>query len=367
MLYTIKQQKIKQVSSKLVEEKSAFLTFRFMIPYRIPINNGSSFLFDDSSFFICLHREFPHYGSKELYESMKVNMSIIEITIKLDGNVKIDVFNNRIGKNQLDDILNNSFNSLLFKLNKVITALLIKHGYLNMYKLIPKDIIGVPIYSIYIVKNGKYQEITNGIFLLDRYWDMQLFNQSNISKGDYTSLVYNYEEIFNSPIKQTTLYYRNSKRFYQLGDYDTAIVNCNTSYETYVRFFVIEYYRQTQEKSNEKIKKIKECNFKSLVEDHFLVIITDKLKLKNSDIINLLVDKYKIEAYPLRNQIIHEGLEMDMEEASNVISLFEDILRIITRDIKYMDYNSFAEYYNYFYILKSDINVTSIKNKYNLK
>ena len=69
-------------------------------------------MFDNSSFLIYLHIEFSHYASQELHESMKVNMSIIEITMKLVNNFKIDALKKNIKIKQLELILNEPFNNL---------------------------------------------------------------------------------------------------------------------------------------------------------------------------------------------------------------------------------------------------------------
>lgn len=75
---TIKSNKYK----RLIENECDvyhFITFRYMLPFRIPVPNGSIFHINDFMF-ICIQKTYPFYGLKDGFGVPEIKNTVIEVT-----------------------------------------------------------------------------------------------------------------------------------------------------------------------------------------------------------------------------------------------------------------------------------------------
>lgn len=75
---TIKSQKYK----RLIEDECNihhFITFRYMLPFRIPVPNGSIFHINDFMF-IYIQKTYPFYGLKDGFGVPEIKNTVIEVT-----------------------------------------------------------------------------------------------------------------------------------------------------------------------------------------------------------------------------------------------------------------------------------------------
>lgn len=66
------------------EEKSAyFITYRFLLPFRLPVTNGSTVSFKNDYIFYFMNREYEHPAANELAAHYPMRLTFVEATKRI--------------------------------------------------------------------------------------------------------------------------------------------------------------------------------------------------------------------------------------------------------------------------------------------
>lgn len=352
---TFKNEKYKKLN--IEEPNSIFITFKFTLPFRIPVEQDSLISFDKDGVLI----NFLHKTTK-LSDDVHLNegrYTVVECTSVLKGKkAKKIISNNREGKikKQFSEI----FDEQLEILNNVIKIISLKFHYHNIYKLALGHILSIPLYIIY---NTERKIVNSGIFLLEMPNKIYSDQQSTLSNEQMKELTESYYLQLNNPVEEVASNMRKSERSNYLGDYNSSIVNAQTALEVFVTQIVENYYRLKIQKSEEKIKNILACGYSNLIKDH-LIPLLEKLDIQSSEGIKNAINLYLEKFYNMRNSIVHRGKEYKREHAENFRLIVTDLINMIVFTISNQSNDNFVGYIKTYFKLNEEFNIDEVANKY---
>lgn len=352
---TLKNAKYKKLNVE--EPNSIFITFKYTLPFRIPVEQDSLISFDKDGVLI----NFLHKTTK-LSDDVHLNegkYTVVECTSILKGKKGEKITrNNRNAK--IKKQLSETFDTQLEILNNVIKIMSLKFHYHNVYKLAMGHILSIPFYVIY---NTEGQIFNSGIFLVEMPNKIYNDQRSTLTKKQMKELTENYYLQLNSPVEEIAANMRKSERSNYLGDYNSSIVNAQTALEVFVTQIVENYYRLKIQKSEEKIKNILACGYSNLINDH-LIPLLEKMNIHSSEAIKNAINLYLEEFYNMRNRIVHRGKEYKREHAENFRVIVTDLINMIVFEISNQSNDNFVEYIKTYFKLNEAFNIDEVANKY---
>ncbi len=343
---TIRKRRYKQF--KMDDKKKYFyITFRYMLPFKLPLPNMSSFNLEKTMIF-CIQRKYPFYGLNEGIGHPDLQRTIVEVTTQYEVKSynKSHVALKPAKKNIDDKRMTEVFDDQLKILNTFIEMISMKYQYHNIYSINKGLILGIPMCTIFSVYGDELIDNHNSIFLLkveDKLFGDELHDLKNY---EIDELIDNYEVIKMHPLRQMTFYKRKAERFLFNHDYNSAIANCQTSFEVFITFFVKHYYELLTLKDNEKINNIiNSGNFKNIYKQHFLVALYD-ISTDYNDVLKEIFDYYDENCYQMRNDIVHKGVTFNSYDANTFNDVVGNIIYVINEKLKLVKNNKFASFYS---------------------
>lgn len=352
---TLKNEYYKEM--KIDKSKSTFITFKYMLPFRIPVNQGTFISFDKDDVLITfLHKEAKLSNDLHMDDG---KYTVVECTSALNAKQgKKLISKKRKGKmnNQFTEIFDKQLNIL----NNVINIITLNFHYHNIYKLVIGHILSVPFYTIY---NNEGHILNSGIFVLgipDKIYNDQ---KSVLSSKQMKILTEGYYSHLNNPVEEVASNMRKSERAFYLCDYNTSIVNSQTSLEIFVSQIVGNYYRLKIQKNEEKIQNILSCGYKNLIDDH-LIPLLEKMNVHSSEAIKNAINLYLKEFYNMRNGIVHNGETFKKVDAKNFRFIVSDIINMTVFGISKEPKDDFTEYIKTYFKINENFKIKEVADRY---
>ncbi|WP_259569072.1 hypothetical protein [Clostridium botulinum] len=356
---TLKNEIYKEINE--LNGNSKLISFRYLLPYRVPVKNGERIIFKvnthKSVLITFTHKELD--VSKEILMNEK-NYTFVECTSIITKKNYKKMKESREGRKK--EAFSKLFDEQIKVLNNFINIIIMKHQYHNIFVLTLRSILTIPTYIIY-ENNGNV--IQSSIFLINPLSKVENDQKSTLSYSELKNVILNYNLYLSHPSERYALIMRKGERAFFLSEYNDSIVYIQTSFEIFISDFVKKYYEINKLLDSEKIKDILDCGYKNIINDHLLKII-EKLNLEYKEEIINCFSKYKDDYYPMRNKIVHEGKsykERDAEEFKEIVS---NAVRLITYGMHKATNDSFVSYFTTYNILSEELDIESIKDKYTI-
>jgi|SRR5699024_7427315 len=361
-LYTLEEQKWRTLLKE--NELNYFITFRYMLPFRLPVEEKQVVKLKNM-LFIPHHKEYEHYALKDGIGALPLKRTLIEGTVRVNRQQKRNIERQQKKTHGGTREVSLVFNEQLEILNNFIDLIIIREQFLNIYRVYSSQLLGSTIYKLYEYK-GEHLETTvaYGMVNLHTYDKIAYDAYRDLNNDQFNVITDYFDEHLTNPYKDIALISRTGERFFYLHDYNSAIIYYNTVFEVIIISFVKNYYTLLGLKSPEKIKNIIEnCGLKNIIKDHFNKRLDD-LKLTDAELIKKMIDSYLKSGYVYRNDIVHSGASYGKKEAEETMLKIKDLVFMLTHNIYEAESNLFTEEYIKFNINRQPDMYEDIKKNY---
>lgn len=345
-------------------ERNNFITFRYMIPFRLPFT-GATYIELDGVLFTFLHRTYKHYAEKDFFlDDNLMRHTIVEATLPLTKKKSENMIREMKEKPDTSDkATSEKFDYQLNILNDYCQVLLVMHNLYNIEYLSLDKIVGIPEYMIYKEKEEKPKLFGDFVVKNNKY--LTKIHQKKFTAKEINASMQNFSTFKNHSLYMHIVYGRRGEKAFREEDFNQAIIFFQTSMEIYVQHFIVECYRLMKWKPEHKIENLqKKKEFSNHVDHHFIKLF-ERLSLKNAELLIEMVEKYKDTSFQYRNDIVHEGKHFGRDEAGSTKQLTADIVNLLLYDIRKAPSNHFTEYYENLYN-STDIDIEDIKKRYDI-
>lgn len=361
---TIKSNKYK----RLIENECDvyhFITFRYMLPFRIPVPNGSIFHINDFMF-ICIQKTYPFYGLKDGFGVPEIKNTVIEVTNVLKIR-KYKKNKNKVKKYEVKEKeLTKIFDNQLEILNDFLENIIIYAQYHSLHKVDKSSLLGQPVFKQYIWDGDNLRIDDTNIFIIKLFDKIVGDTLTDLKRKEIDDVMNNFYSIKNHPLKQATLFFRKGERFFFNYDFNSSIVNNQTGFEVFIFLFVKKYYEITKIKNETQIINVLESGFKNIFKDHFLKTLYNISSDLNEEIEE--ISKYYLEeCYNLRNEIVHAGKVYSEKEAQQFKDCVNDFIYIVNQKLKKEKNNQFSKWFSSVSINKEKRDIYEILEYYKEK
>lgn len=364
------KEEFKMLKNKIYNDKvfreiknSKLITFKYLLPFRIPINEieNINFINENNTFITLNHRK---HNVMEKDNIKRNRQSYIELTsiIKHKKFKKIKL-NSSSRESKQSEVLTDIFNQQRACLNNLIKIISIKYQYHNVYELSLGDILSIPYYVIY-TKNGEI--INMSLFKINISGKIEEDQYSNLTKKELLNIKKNYNILVNHPSNTYVMPMRKGERAIYNSNYNVAIVQIQTALEVFISRFVERYYKLDTKLDDKKIQGNISCGYRNVVNQHFIKII-QTLNLRYSEEIKNCVALYLKDYYDIRNEIVHAGATFKKHDALEFQEIVRDMIVLVTHGMKYVKSSSFSNEFNIYNFINKTIDIIAIKDKYSKK
>ena len=175
---TINERTFKFYNPKFDSNKKYYLiTFRYLLPFRIPFANGSSTMIDIEEKAVLLQflQSFENDPIEDrVFVYRPLRRTIIESTVFLNRS-DYKRLNNEVNRDSSNSIeISNLFDFQLRVLNNLIESIIIKFNHYNLHSLNKGELSSVPLYKIYTFDNDTYTKIHEGILFLEYFKGLEI-------------------------------------------------------------------------------------------------------------------------------------------------------------------------------------------------
>lgn len=363
---TLKYKKFKHIIEEN-EKKSHLITYKFLLPFRLPIPNGSSFASKNNKYiFQFLHKEYKHPAAQDIAVSYPIRVTIVEATLKISKKSFGKYCKLRETKKNL--FLTDQFQKLLDILNKFIIGVSVWSKNDSIYSVTPSDFIGEIMAVLYTFLNDKIQEIES--YILQKLFRLKYINDSKqiVEYDEYKQSVLNLIDLDEGNYFKTFNKSRESERLYRTEKYDDCIVSYNTAMEMYITNFVLRYERLVLKCNEKRLKNLSEkTSYANLLNNHFLKIIDKDLDFNNKKILTVMLNYFINTVAQYRHDIVHNGKTFTLLEADETMQFYSDITSLITHDMHTTISNEFTDEFKKYYYVTSQERINEIIKEYTKK
>lgn len=361
---TIKSKKYK----RLVEDECNvhhFITFRYMIPFRIPVSNGSIFHIENFMFH-CIQKTYPFYGLNDGFGVPEIKNTVLEVTNVLKIR-KYKKYKNEVKKFDIDEKeLTKIFDKQLELLNDFLENIIIYAQYHSLYNVDKSSLLGQPVFKQYTWDGKKFKIDDTNMFIIKLFDKIVGDTLTDLKIKEIDNIMNNFYSIKNHSLKQATIFFRKGERFLFNYDFNSSIVNNQTGFEVFIVLFVKKYYEITKIKNETQIINVLESGFKNIFKDHFLKTLYNISSDLNEEIEE--ISKYYLEeCYNLRNEIVHAGKVYSEKEAKQFKDCVSDFIYIINQKLKKEKNDEFAKWFSSISINKEKRDIHEILEYYKEK
>ncbi|WP_436860791.1 hypothetical protein [Staphylococcus caeli] len=337
------------------------LTFKYMLPFRIPVNNGESFIDDRERTLIKFLNTTGkiEYGNR-LPIPFEEKRSIVECTTILDKRSFEKVCQLTV---ESDNEISRIFDLQLSIVNHFIRIIMVKFHYHNIFQVAKGDIQSIPLYKPCRIINGEIENFEIKPFFI-KWSDKILEDQNrNLSNKELGAIFRYWDAYKNLESMIPSEKMRMGERYFYKEDYNNAIIYYQTSLETFIFNFTYNYYK-IKEKLDSSDAQKKLSSYKNVVYHHFIPKLSE-LQVDYSENIKICINNYFDNYYDMRNNIIHRGEKYNKISSENFTIIVSDIIKLVTYGMKNAVENEFTQYFNNNYVISSNININEIISKYN--
>lgn len=362
----------KKLYLKLQDNESTgyFITFRFMVPYRVPVKNGSTAIIKEKHIFLFINKDYTHPATDDLIIAQPIKHTIIEVTTKLTRK-EFRNYPRKQNKKETkkDKFTSDKFYDVFYLFNNLISHIALIGVNYSIYPIVQGDIIGIPLINIYQhVDNDKINSVEKS--LLNGLFNKRLIhdNHNNIKKNEFDDAVYMTSED-NDPgnYYEISKKFRESERMFFNEKFDESIVLKNTGFEMFVTNLIIRYYALIKGKDEKYLYNISvNTPFQNLIDDHLFKEVFSYLDLENSGIIKDLIRNYLKGPAKYRHEIVHRGRKFSIKEAHEAAERMEEIGFLMTDNIGKLNSDPFVDEFNSKHTIKRKHRLREIKKKYHI-
>lgn len=343
--YTIREKKYLDFLQH--EQKVSFITFRYMLPFRLPLPSGDGFVINNTMF-VPLHKEYKHYTHNDEFFSLPIKRTVIETTIKIHKKDRISAIKNNGNKVKRDKVISQEFNKQLETLNNFINIMIAKYKFTNIYPVHYGEIIGTVYNQLFKYNSKLITETPVNLLIILQLSSAKSNDEVTLQPQEIEEIMNKYYDYSKHEYNNVILAARKGERAYQLYDYNNSIVHYNSMFEVLMATFVRHYYEHMSNKSTDKINNIiNNAGLKNLIDEHFNNILK-KLKIKDYNEIKKCIDEYMREGYIYRNQIVHRGMNYGEIEAMRTREKMNDLSRLLNHNVRNAPKNEFVDFYRKF-------------------
>lgn len=358
--FTSQDEKLLKQINGVNHNNMKLLTFKYMLPFRIPVSNGEFFIDDKNKILVKILNTTGQieYGNR-LPIPFEERRSIVECTTIINKHSFKKVCKSTI---EADNEISSIFDIQLSIINHFIRIIMVKFQYHNVFPISKGDIQSIPLYRPCEIINGKHINFEMKSFII-KWPDKILEDQSkNLSKKELGSIFANWEIYKNMSSMLPSEKMRMGERYFYKEDYNNSIIYYQTALETFICNFVYDYYKIYENLDDDTAKK-KLSSYKNVVYHHFIPKMKE-LQVYNSENIKVCSDIYFNDYYDMRNNIVHSGETYDKFSTENFTNIVSDIVKLVTYGMKYAVKNKFTQYFNKNYIISDNINIKEILSRY---
>lgn len=340
------------------------VTFKYMLPFRIPVENGLYFVTYENNKKTLI--KFTHTIEKDPFRDTlpiaidEEKRTVVEITRILTNKSFKRITEARSGK--LSDELTIIFDSLHSILNDFIKIVMMKYQYHNIYVISKGDIVSVPVYQVFKNNNGKVKTYDKKFFLIS--WPSKIVEdeKSNLNYFELSNIFQNWGVYKNHPTQNYTEKVRMGERYFYKEDYNNSIIYYQTGLEIFITNFCHDYYKITQNLKEDAIQQ-KLKSYKNTLNHHFIPAIK-KLNIHHKVAIENCIELYYTNYYGMRNKIVHNGKSYNQADCQEFTSIVIDLIRLVVDGVKNSPKNDFSRYFSKYNIISDEIDIDEIRDKY---
>ncbi|WP_260677831.1 hypothetical protein [Staphylococcus haemolyticus] len=260
--------------------------------------------------------------------------------------------------------ISNLFDFQLKVLNNLIESTIIKFNHYNLYSLNKGELSSVPFYKTYTFYADTCTEFNHGAIFLDYFKGLEINENATLDNKKFFHINQYYEDYKIFPNKHSVLLLGDAQRNFDLCDYNSTIINAQTSVETFIKFIVENYYIYDKNLSKDDAKN-KTSKFKNSIYDHLFPKVIDGLNLPSGEALKNCLNIYYYDYYDFRNEIVHNGYNASEKEAKDFLTTILDIYTLISYGLNNTGVSSnFVNYYKSHYFSSSGTSINGVANKY---
>ncbi|MDO6448993.1 hypothetical protein [Oceanobacillus profundus] len=313
------------------------IQFSILLPFQIPFQDNSIISFPENDS-ILSYTLTNHINEKEYTGGSLVSSHVIEYHLT---KVEMSFFTSKNYYYLSEKVLSDIFNVLLDGLNDFITAYLIKKKDVDIYKVSKEMLEPICVYRKVNIENNKFNNNENGLFMLNH----NIVHMKDLLDFTTQSEVADYAIVVKDNINPFILSQElmlTAKRNFKQGFYKEAVLNAQTSIETFLRTIIKECLK-IEGLNSEEINEFQEStNFITMVKRDFSKRIGGSWDITN---IRKDVGRWYKDCYSLRNKIIHSGYNASFTEADNALDVaFRLRMFVYNRILKSKKYESISIY-----------------------
>lgn len=343
--------------SKEGKETMYLVTYKFMLPYRLPITNGSTFSFKNKYLFKFINKVYPHPAIKDLAKVPSLRLTIVEATVRITRKEYRDYPKGEQKRTHKDKFISNKFDELLEVFNKIVVGISLVSKNDSIFTVKPMDFIGELAMIIYTYANNKTKELEKNIVNTSfRGKRMKEISQV-IEYEQYITAVKTLVENDDGNYVKIHEKIRESDRLFFSERYDDSIVTQNTVFEMFTTNIVLRYEKIIKNTPETKLYNLSNnTGFANIISDKLTPIIRKHLNLKDKDLILAMIDKFSKTHAKNRHSIVHRGESFGLTEAGDGKQFLDDMILLIIDNITRIEKNDFTkEFMNYNVVTKPHV------------
>ena len=242
-----------------------------------------------------------------------------------------------------DMYISEIFKELLDVFNKIIVGLSIVSKNNNIYTVSNNDFIGELTMVIYQYSKTKPIELERNIVNAPFRKKNNEDNNRTLNYDQYISAVQTLVEKDEGNYYRIHEKFRESERLFFSERYNDCIVTRNTAFEMFATNIVIRYEKLEKNASEKRLYNLSnKTGFANIISENLSKIITDKLQLRDADLIDAMNKQFLATCSQYRHSIVHRGESFSGKEAVESMELLDDIVLLLIDNIHQIEGNSFA-------------------------
>jgi len=297
-----------EIYKKFNLEPKYLIQFPVILPFNIPFSQGVciSFVLDNND--VCT----LHFSIIESQKSINAGIVTPEPISTPVHKTRVEmtyVSSEEVESSPDSEFLTNIFEQMVFCLNYVITGYLVHIKDTDVYTVSRKMFEFESIYRI--IPTDNWEEMVVGIFLLNN----NIPYKKNILGEEETDEVINQSVLLyaeKNPFILSEKYMLKSKRNFENGFYEEAVINCQISIETFLSALISNLLEQENKSESEIDKFIEDISFIKMVKSEFHPRLGGNWDPTDS---SKKIGKWYSNTYDLRNSIVHTGYTPTSNEA----------------------------------------------------
>lgn len=347
------------------EKSGYFITYRFLLPFRLPVTNLSTIAYKQDYIFYFINREYEHPAAEELAAHYPMRLTFVEATVRLKRKEFKQYPSGEKKRTKKDRFISEKYQDLKDILNKMIIGLSIVSKNNNIYPVSTNDLIGELAMAIYRYSNNKPLEIERHIVRTPFRSDKEEQDKQILSEVDYNEAVKKVVEEDKGNYIKIYAKLRESERLFFSEQHNDCIVSRNTAFEMFTTNIVLRYEKLIKKAGEKRLFNLSnKTPFANIIDPHLKNIIEHELKLEEATLIYALIEKFTKTCSQYRHSIVHRGEEFTIIESSESMELLDEIILLIVDNVSKIKDNAFAEEFKINHVVTKPHVLREILEKY---